>query len=242
MCLFGDIGKVWFCIFCFKIVCIRIGWCFRKIERALIITHPRNAWSYLPPPTRFSLVCLPPRFDTQYRDGFVVDDGPYRRLDDPANADFLRSLAAGQTPRELMADAGEGSADVVVGLIDKRKEDYKETFRSFSGQGTSLGGATASGEASNDGRFDPASLEEPPAPASDAVVTSVQVRLLSGQRRVLRIAASSTVRDLAAHLRTDAGDAAFQLVAGFPPKPLKDPTQTVEEAGLKGAQVSMKRA
>ena len=56
---------------------------------------------------------------TMYRDGFVVDDGPYRRLDDPANADFLRSLARGQTPAELVSD-GEGG-NVTVGLIDKRK-------------------------------------------------------------------------------------------------------------------------
>jgi len=43
----------------------------------------------------------------QYRDGFQVDDGPYRRLNDPANADFLRSLAMGRTPRELMEE-GDG--------------------------------------------------------------------------------------------------------------------------------------
>ena len=64
-----------------------------------------------------------------YRDGFVVDNGPYRRLDDPANAGFLRALAIGQTPPELMAEAGPHR--VLFGLIDKRSEEYVETFRSF---------------------------------------------------------------------------------------------------------------
>ena len=38
------------------------------------------------------------------------------------------------------------------------------------------------------------------------------------------------------------GYSKFQLVSGFPPKPLLDPSATVEEAGLKGAQVSMRVA
>ncbi len=170
----------------------------------------------------------------QYRDGFVVDDGPYRRLDDPSNGDFLRSLAMGRTPAEL---AGDG--DVVVGLIDKRHEEYVEKFQSFSGEGNSLGG-TAS--ASTDGAFDPASLPESPPPVDDhKPVTSIQIRLPNGSRRVVRINLSMTVGDLAAHLRSDAGSGPFRLVAGFPPKPLTDASATVEGAGLKGAQVSLQK-
>ena len=30
-----------------------------------------------------------------YRNGFVVDDGPFRPLDDPANEPFLRDMARG---------------------------------------------------------------------------------------------------------------------------------------------------
>ena len=74
-----------------------------------------------------------------YRNGFVVDDGPYRRLDDPANADFLRALAQGRTPAELVG--GDGGGDITVGLMDKRSEDYVESFQSFSGAGATLGGS-----------------------------------------------------------------------------------------------------
>lgn len=175
---------------------------------------------------------------TMYRSGFIVDDGPYRRLDDPANADFLRSLAGGVTPRELLSEG-----DVTVGLIDKRSEEFVETFQSFSGAGASLGGSATTAAASADGAdaIDPASLPEQAA-AVDAgqPSTSVQVRLPNGKRKIVKINLSATVRDLAAHLRADAVDGApFRLLTGFPPAPIADFDQTVEAAGLKGASVSM---
>jgi hypothetical protein len=32
---------------------------------------------------------------TMYRDGFTVDDGPFRSFEDPQNADFIRDLNRG---------------------------------------------------------------------------------------------------------------------------------------------------
>jgi UBX domain-containing protein 1 len=181
---------------------------------------------------------------SQYRDGFVVDDGPYRRLDDPSNADFLRSLASGRTPREL-----QGEGDVVVGLIDKRKEEYKEEFRSFSGQGASLGTRAAS--AGDSGVLSADELADAPAPAAvdeGQPATQIQVRLLNGQRLVIRTNLNASVSELAARIVHAAVGTSneitgrFRLVAGFPPKPLADASVTVEEAGLKGAQVSLQKA
>lgn len=163
-----------------------------------------------------------------------MDDGPYRRLDDPSNAEFLRALAMGRTPREL---AEEGNGNVVVGLVDKRNEDFVETFQSFSGAGTSLGTTSS---ASAGGTFDPSTLPEPPAAEGDT--TSIAVRLLNGKRKIVKIALTSAVTDLAANLRSEADGAPFRLAAGFPPKPLEDASATIEEAGLKGAQVSMQKA
>lgn len=175
---------------------------------------------------------------TMYREGFVVDDGPYRRLDDPVNASFLRSLARGQTPDELRGDGPGGNT--TVGLIDKRGEDYVETFRSFSGAGQSLGGSTV--EVTTDGVFDPSSLAAAPA-AVDGPTTSIAVRMLDGSRKVVKIALSATVQDLAAQIATEHSiSVSFRIVAGFPPKPLEDATQTVEAAGLMGALIQLKKA
>lgn len=174
---------------------------------------------------------------TMYRDGFIVDDGPYRRLDDPANADFLRSLAQGRTPAELMSGADRGN--VTVGLIDKRKEEYVEQFQSFSGQGAALGSSAVQGNT-----VDPSSLPEPATLDGGRPSTSIQVRLPSGQRKVVKINLDCTVLQLAAHVGPLLGgdSTPFQMVSGFPPKPLEDFTVSVEEAGLKGAQVQIKKA
>jgi UBX domain-containing protein 1 len=176
----------------------------------------------------------------QYRDGFTVDDGPYRRLDDPANAVFLRALAQGRTPSELVEDVDGSGGNIIVGLVDKRNEEYVETFRSFSGAGASLG---STANTSTDGVFDPNELTEPsPPPQPDTPTTSVAVTLLNGKRKVVKIAFTATVNDLASHLIAEADGTPFRLAAGFPPQPLTDPSATIEAAGLQGAKVSMQRA
>ncbi len=173
---------------------------------------------------------------TMYREGFVVDDGPYRRLDDPENAAFLRSLAMGRTPAEIMED-GEGG-NVVVGLVDKRQEDYVETFQSFSGAGATLGNSTAI----TGSIVDPASLPAPTPLDESRPSTSIQVRLPNGKRQVLKINLDVQVLEVAAHVAPLLGESgSFQLISGFPPKPLDDFEATVEAAGLKGAQVQIKK-
>ena len=175
---------------------------------------------------------------TMYREGFVVDDGPYRRLDDPQNAPFLRALARGETPEELAGDGSGGNT--TVGLIDKRNQDYVETFRSFSGAGQSLGASTA---AAVSGVFDPAALPAPTQDESGAATTSIAVRMLDGSRKVVKIALSATVQELAARVAVAGSlQQSFRIVAGFPPKPLEDGSQTVEAAGLKGARVQLQKA
>lgn len=159
-------------------------------------------------------------------------------MDDPSNEDFLRAVAIGRTPRELLT--GEDGGDVVVGLVDKRGEDYVEKFRSFSGAGTALGAAGTS-VSSND-LFEPSNLPDPP-PHVDASrpCASIAVRLLDGKRKMIKVNLDSTVQDLAAQLVPHAADSPFRLIAGFPPKALKDPKATIKAAGLDGAQVSMQK-
>ena len=96
----------------------------------------------------------------------MVDNEPYRRLDDPANSEFLRSLARGVTPQELWNGGGtdKGVGGIVVGLEDKRGVEYEDNtdrngegrlsirgrgdgagagrFQSFSGASQSLGAQT----------------------------------------------------------------------------------------------------
>ncbi|OEU05963.1 SEP-domain-containing protein, partial [Fragilariopsis cylindrus CCMP1102] len=185
---------------------------------------------------------------TMYANGFLVDDGPYRRLDDPANADFLTSLARGQTPSELRGDGNGGN--ITVGLIDKRKEDYIETFRNFSGEGNTLrsgNDATVDGTATTTTTdiFDPSSLPSPEANTSDSSdITSIAVRMLDGSRKILKISCNGTLEQLAA-LAVQASnttiDQPFRIIAGYPPIPLLDPIATITQAGLQGSQIQLQK-
>jgi UBX domain-containing protein 1 len=160
-------------------------------------------------------------------------------LDDPANGEFLRDLSRGRTPRELAAEASNDS-NVVVGLIDKRNEDYVEKFTSFSGTGTSLGNRQ---NASPDGIFSTQS-SPPEIPSNIGTITNIAVRLLNGKRQIVSIGLGNTVADLATHLQNndEINSVPFRLMAGFPPRPLIDAQATIESAGLKGAQISMQKA
>ena len=184
---------------------------------------------------------------TMYRDGFTVDDGPFRRLNDPQNGEFLRALAAGRTPKEMGLDEHGNpiEGEVVVGLVDRRGEDYAEPereFAAFDGEGTSLGSAET-----------PATAGGVVAPDADAAVptvdegqptTSIQVRLTSGKRLIVKVNRSATVQDVAAAINAsgDAGTDMYVLSAGFPPRPIEDLAKTVEEAGLAGSVVNQKKA
>ena len=106
--------------------------------------------------------------------------------------------------------------------------------------GATLGGGTTT--VSTDGIFDPNALPSTPLETSDTeTTTSIAVRLPNGKRKIVKIALSATITDLAIHLRDDAEGASFRLSSGFPPQPITDVSMTIESAGLKGAQISMQK-
>ena len=202
---------------------------------------------------------------TMYRSGFVVDDGPYRLLSDPSNGEFLRSLAAGRTPAEMSLDEhGEPmEGEVVVGLVDKRGEEYDPAnhsggsgasagggggggggggFAAFDGEGTSLGSAAT--PATSGGVIAPDSDATPPTLDSSQPTTSLQIRLLDGTRLVIKVNTTATVGDVAATINASgqAGSDMYVLSAGFPPRPIEDLSKTVQEAGLAGSVVNQKKA
>jgi UBX domain-containing protein 1 len=199
----------------------------------------------------------PSRTITLYRSGFTVDNGPLRRLDDPANGEFLRDLAKGIVPKELQRDAS--AEELTVGLIDKRHLEYDQdvssagvsgsttTTTSFVGEGQSLGRASrvhAQGGIISPPTCSDTTVEVPVPVKEDEPTTVIQVRLLNGKRLRVRINTSATIEDLVQHIHAsgDAGSEDYVLSAGFPPKVLEDLSLTIEESGLKGAQVIQNKA
>lgn len=198
---------------------------------------------------------------TLYRSGFTVDDGPLRRLDDPNNSEFLKSLARGLTPQELKDDANGGNA--VVGLVDKRRMEYEEDrdrggtaemetntgggFQSFTGVGQSLGGLSSSegGDATaHDGIISGSVAAAPPEFDESRPSTMIQIRLLNGKRLKVKVNCDSPASVLSQHINSsgDGGSEDYVLSSGYPPRILDNLSISVEEAGLKGAQVIQKKA
>mmetsp|Transcript_64265 Transcript_64265/g.57780 ORF Transcript_64265/g.57780 Transcript_64265/m.57780 type:complete len:368 (-) Transcript_64265:21-1124(-) len=72
--------------------------------------------------------------------------------------------------------------------------------------------------------------------------TKIQIMPIGGKKETLQVNLSSTIKQLYAHFKAvSTHDGGFQLLAGFPPKPLKDPSATIESAGVKGARIQQKK-
>ncbi|CAI5974833.1 unnamed protein product [Closterium sp. NIES-64] len=188
---------------------------------------------------------------TFYLNGFTVDEGPLRQLQDPANAAFLKSiLERGECPRELQsADPNE---DVELNLLRNNSQwtpPPEPKYVAFSGQGRTLGDAAAASDAQ--------APPQPPAAAAPAAtgptnpqapagglqvdesqpVTSIQVRLADGTRLVARFNHAHTVAHIRAFIDAarpggSAGRRYSLQTMGFPPKRLEDESQTIAAAGL----------
>ncbi|TVU14153.1 hypothetical protein EJB05_37600 [Eragrostis curvula] len=181
-----------------------------------------------------------------WTNGFSVDDGPLRQYDDSENADFIESIKKSQCPQEL--EPADRTTAVHVNVI-KRYEDYKEPVKPrsrFEGVGRTLGG----GSSTDDNSAPAPSTETPPAASRSVGIvvddslpfTSIQLRLADGTRMVARFNMHHTVGDIRSFIDASRPGAArpYQLQTGFPPKLLTDPTQTVEQAGLKNSVIMQK--
>ncbi|XP_051135213.1 plant UBX domain-containing protein 4 [Andrographis paniculata] len=184
---------------------------------------------------------------TFWRNGFTVDGGPLRRLDDPQNASFLESIGKSECPQEL-APADKRTA-VHVNLV-RKDEDYKEPKRSrlpFQGVGRTLG--TTSDTTPMESSSVTTTLTTAPVPSLGLVVdpsrpsTSIQLRLADGTRMVSRFNNHHTIRDIRSFIDASrpGGLTTYQLqTMGFPPKQLADLDQTIDEAGIANSVVIQK--
>ncbi|KAL1372730.1 hypothetical protein AAHE18_01G224400 [Arachis hypogaea] len=80
-----------------------------------------------------------------WTNGFTVNDGPLRSLDDPENASFLESIKKSECPKEL--EPADRRSSVNVNLI-RRNEKYPEPEKrhvAFQGLGRTLGSSSSSG-------------------------------------------------------------------------------------------------
>ncbi|XXG83793.1 hypothetical protein AAC387_Pa10g1469 [Persea americana] len=183
-----------------------------------------------------------------WSNGFTVNDGPLRRLDDPENAPFLESIRKSECPKEL--EPADRRAPVHVNLV-RKEGNYPEPEKQyvpFQGVGRTLGSGSSTRLASSESSITSASSSTFSSSVALTVddslpSTSVQLRLGDGTRMVAHFNFHHTVGDIRAFIDASRpGEArTYQLqTVGFPPKQLTDVTQTIEQAGLSNSVVIQK--
>ncbi|TNV87027.1 hypothetical protein FGO68_gene1593 [Halteria grandinella] len=174
---------------------------------------------------------------TLYSNGFIVgENGPFRQYDAPENKQFMKELNEGYVPQEIRGQYKEG---VSVGLEDRRKDEYipppPPKYVAYSGAGVSMGGVQGQGLS-----VDKSAGGLPPIDESKPK-TTIQIRFHNGEKASITINTDRRVSDIHEYIMNAAPvDGDYQLVFGFPPKPLSDPSKTIEEAGLKSASITQK--
>ncbi|CAF1742103.1 unnamed protein product [Brassica oleracea var. botrytis] len=182
-----------------------------------------------------------------WSNGFTIDDGPLRKLDDPENASFLESIRKSECPKELEPE--DRRAPVHVNLM-RREENCPEREKpkvSFQGVGRTLSGGTPSLAPDSAAVPVQTGLAAPPSPTlvidETLPTASIQIRLADGTRLVAKFNHHHTVSDIRAFIDSSRPGAPvnYQLqTMGFPPAPLTDLTQTIEQAGLANSVVLQK--
>ncbi|KAK0580056.1 hypothetical protein LWI29_035741 [Acer saccharum] len=174
-----------------------------------------------------------------WSNGFTVNDGPLRRLDDPENASFLESIRKSECPKEL--EPADRRSSVHVNLIrrDEKCPEPEKVHVPFQGVGRTLGSSSTSAapETTNDAPLNTAPLpSEGPVVDENLPSTSIQIRLSDGTRMIAHFSLHHTINDVHGFIDASRPGAArnYQLqMMGFPPKLLTaDGAQTIEQAGL----------
>ncbi|XWS47400.1 hypothetical protein CRYUN_Cryun14cG0149100 [Craigia yunnanensis] len=187
---------------------------------------------------------------TFWRNGFTVDDGPLRHLDDPANASFLESVMGSQCPKELKPANPRTKVDLHLIRRDENYSEPKKHQSAFQGVGRTLGASSSTPSApASEPTAAADSITTAPVPSMGLVVdsslptTSIQLRLADGTRMVSRFNYHHTIRDIRGFIDASrpSGARNYQLLTmGFPPKQLTDLDQTVEQAGIASSVVIQK--
>ena len=174
---------------------------------------------------------------TLYQNGFTVDKGEFREYDTPENKEFMSELNKGYVPKELRAKYNK---PIGIALEDRRKEKFRPPtppkYVAYSGSGQAITNVQGVGGAVNKDAADGKPVVDESKPT-----TTIQIRFHNGERASITVNMTHKVSDIHEYVMNAAPvDGEYSLVSGFPPKPLNDPSKTIEEAGLKNAAITQK--
>ena len=169
-----------------------------------------------------------------YKNGFILDDSPFRDISKPENKKFMDEVEKGYIPNELVK---KGITDLGIALEDHRNENYEEPipekkFEAFSGKGQSLGSINTQGLKVDKNAVFQIDKSKP--------TCKVNIRLFNGETVCEEFNLCNTVRDIMRFVENVSGSHNFTLLDGFPPRPIVQVDKTIEELKLQGSMLTQR--
>lgn len=171
---------------------------------------------------------------TVYKNGFIIDDGPFRPITEPINQKFMAEIKKGYIPDELVK---KGYKDLGIALDSKESEDYvkpvePKRFTAFTGAGQSLGHVDTAGFHVNKDVHSNVDTSKP--------MCKINIRLFNGETITGEFNMGNTLKDVINYVVKASGNSNFQLLDGFPPRPLTAFDKTIEELRLNGSTLTQR--
>jgi len=188
-----------------------------------------------------------------WQNGFSIDNGPLRAYNDQQNREFLSEVMNGRIPRELVREARGG--EVMVNMEDHKDKPFEQPKveeKPFQGSGNVLGSiapAVVSDHSSTTAQASDGSAALSESEAQKRVnvdtskpMTTLQVRLASGGRLIVKLNETNNVSDLRRYIRLVRPETPtnFSLHTTYPNKEHTDDLATLKDAELLGAAILMR--
>ena len=171
---------------------------------------------------------------TVYKNGFIIDDGEFRKKDDPANKKFMEEVEKGYIQNELIK---KGYTDLGIEMDDQREKNYEppkeeKKFQAFTGAGKSLGSVNTQGLHVDKNASANVDRSKP--------TCKVNIRLFNGEVVSEDFNLTQTLQDVINFVKKKSGSNSFSLLDGFPPRPITSYNKTIQELHLEGSLLTQK--
>ena len=164
-----------------------------------------------------------------YKNGFLINDKEFRDVSKPENVKFMQQIEKGYIPQELIK---KGYEDSGIELESHKHKNYEVKFTAFKGEGQSLGGANTENLKINETLTTKVDKSKP--------VCNISIRLFNGEVVSEEFNLCNTFKDIMDYVSKKSGSENFELLEGFPPKPIIEMDKTIEELKIMGSMLTQR--
>lgn len=176
---------------------------------------------------------------TVYKNGFKINNEEFRDISNPENKTFMDEVNQNYIPQELVK---RGYTKLGIALTDKKEEIYvppveEKKFKAFTGTGKNLNDTHSNVNVSHGEMNTNVNVTID----NSQPVTKINFRIHNGQVISQTFNTSHTLRDIRIFLSNFTQVyGTFDILEGFPPRPLTDEAKSIKELKLEGTTLIQK--